>query len=104
MTNTTLRFNFNRLSNRGKENFGFLLHFNVNNFHWDLNFRGDAPLMKYMTNGEKHILQIDGDVFHPMSAVMCDPKIEDESKYSDNGGVPERKEETDPHGALAFCH
>ena len=81
MTNTTLRFNFNRLSNRGKENFGFLLHFNVNNFHWDLNFRGDAPLMKYMTNGEKHTLQIDGDVFHPMSAVMCDPKIEDEDAF-----------------------
>ena len=81
MTKSTLRFNFNRLSNRGKENFGFLLHFNVNNFHWDLNFRGDAPLMKYMTNGEKHTLQIDGDVFHPMSAVMFDPKIEDEDAF-----------------------
>ena len=79
MTETTLRFNLNRLTNRGKENFGFLLHFNVNNFHWDLNFRGDAPLMKYMTNGEMHILQIDGDVFHSVSTIMCDPKIVDDN-------------------------
>ena len=81
MTNTTLQFNFNRLTNRGKENFGFLLHFNVNNFHWDLNFRGDAPLMKYMTNGEKHILQIDGDVFYTISADLCDPKNEEDDAY-----------------------
>ena len=44
-----------------------------------MNFRGDAPLMKYMTNGEKHILQIDGDVFHPVAAIMCDSKIVDDN-------------------------
>ena len=78
MTNTTLRFNFNKLANRGKENYGFLLHFHVNNFHWDLNFRGDAPLMKYMTNGKQHVLQVDGDLFHPTTAELCNPKNKDD--------------------------
>ncbi len=81
MSQTTLHIYFNKLTTRGKENYGFLLHFHVNNLHWDLNFRGDAPLMNYMRNGEKHILQIDGDLFHPISANLFDPKIEDEDAF-----------------------
>ena len=69
------------MTTRGKENFGSLLSFNVNNFHWELNFRGDAPLMIFRTNGERHILQVDGDLFHPTTAELCDPKNKDDDTY-----------------------
>ena len=75
-------FNLNKLTHRGKDYQGFLLHFDVNNFHWDLNFRGDAPLMQHMTNGKKHVLQIDGDLFYPTSVVITsDSEIKDEEGY-----------------------
>lgn len=81
MLPTTFRISTNKMTTRGTENFGSLLSFHVNNFHWQLNYRGDAPLMIFMTNGERHILQVDGDLFHPITADLCDPKNKDDDAY-----------------------
>lgn len=48
-----------------EETTGYLLEFIINDLRWELNYKGDAPLMIYRSNGDKHILQIDGDLFFP---------------------------------------
>jgi hypothetical protein len=60
------------MSHRGKENFGGVLKFIVNDLHWELNYRGDAPLLIYQTNGTNHIVQIDGDLFFAIDVDLCD--------------------------------
>ena len=69
------------MTTRGKDNYGLLLRFNVNNFCWELNYRGDAPLLIFRTNGERHILQVDGDLFHPTTAELCNTKNKDDDAY-----------------------
>ena len=81
MTKTTFHININKMTTRGKENFGSLLRFNVNNFYWELNYRGDAPLMIFRTNGKRHVLQVDGDLFHPTTAELCVPKNKDDDAH-----------------------
>ncbi|WP_394772357.1 hypothetical protein [Mucilaginibacter sp.] len=81
MLPTTFRISTNKMTIRGMENFGSVLSFHVNNFHWQLNFRGDAPLMIFRTNGRRHILQVDGDLFHPTTAELCDPKNKNDDAY-----------------------
>lgn len=44
---------------------GYLLEFIINDLRWELNYKGDAPLLIYRNNSDKHILQIDGDLFFP---------------------------------------
>ena len=44
---------------------GSLLEFIINDIRWELNYRGDAPLLIYRSNDGKQILQIDGDLFFP---------------------------------------
>lgn len=43
-----------------------------------MNYRGDAPLLIFHTNGNKHILQIDGDLFFPLEVDLADLENEDE--------------------------
>ena len=69
------------MTTRGKDNYGLLLRFNVNNFCWELNYRGDAPLLIFRSNGERYILQVDGDLFHPTTVELCDPKNKDDDAY-----------------------
>ena len=69
------------MTTRGKDNYGLLLRFNINNFSWELNYRGDGPLLIFRTNGERHILQVDGDLFHATTAELCDPKNKDDDAY-----------------------
>jgi hypothetical protein len=51
---------------------GSLLEVIINGLIWELNYRGDAPLLIYHTEGDKHILQIDGDLFYPVDADLAD--------------------------------
>lgn len=44
----------------------------INDLVWELNYRGDSPLLIYRTNGSIHILQIDGDLFYPIKADLSD--------------------------------
>lgn len=57
---------------------GYLLEFIINDLSWQLNFRGDAPLLIYRSNGNKHILQIDGDLFFPADIDLADLENEEE--------------------------
>lgn len=59
---------------------GSLLEFIINGIRWQLNFRGDAPLMIYRNDGNKHILQIDGDLFFPEDVELADLE-EEEDEY-----------------------
>lgn len=62
----------------GPESNGYLLEYIINDFRWILHFRGDAPLLIYRSNGDKHILQIDGDLFFPVSVDLADLENEEE--------------------------
>ena len=62
----------------GPESNGYLLEYIINDLRWILNFRGDAPLLIYRSNGDKHILQIDGDLFFPVSVDSADLENEEE--------------------------
>lgn len=62
----------NKMNHRGDENYGLLLNFHVNGLHWELYYRGDAPLVIYYNHGTKHILQVDGDLFYPILVNLCD--------------------------------
>lgn len=57
---------------------GALTEFIINGLRWQLNYRGDAPLVIFHTNGDKHILQIDGDLFFPVDADLADMENEEE--------------------------
>lgn len=57
---------------------GALTEFIINGLRWQLNYRGDAPLVIFHTNGDKHILQIDGDLFFPDAVDLADPENEEE--------------------------
>lgn len=57
---------------------GYVLEFIINDLRWQLNFRGDAPLLIYRNNGDKHILQIDGDLFFPIDTDLADLENEEE--------------------------
>lgn len=57
---------------------GYLLEFIINDLRWILNFRGDAPLLIYRSDGDKHILQIDGDLFFPVSVDLADLENDEE--------------------------
>ncbi len=57
---------------------GYLLEFIINDLRWQLNFRGDAPLLIYRSDGNKHILQIDGDLFFPIDADLADLENDEE--------------------------
>lgn len=78
----------NKHFNRGKKaSNGSLLDVNINGLIWELNFRGDAPLLIYHTNGNTRILQIDGDLFFPVDDDLADMKNEDD--YYDGYLFPE---------------
>ncbi len=62
----------------GPESNGYLLEYIINDLRWILNFRGDAPLLIYRNNGDKHILQIDGDLFFPSDVDLADLDNEEE--------------------------
>jgi hypothetical protein len=57
---------------------GSLLEVIINDLSWELNYRGDVPLLIYYTNGDKHILQIDGDLFYPLEVNLADLENEEE--------------------------
>ncbi len=57
---------------------GALTEFIINGLRWQLNYRGDAPLLIFHTNGDKHILQIDGDLFFPVDADLADLENDEE--------------------------
>ncbi|MFN8296704.1 MAG: hypothetical protein U0T69_10945 [Chitinophagales bacterium] len=57
---------------------GSLLEFIINDLRWELNYRGDAPLLIYRSNDNKHILQIDGDLFYPVGTDLADLENDDE--------------------------
>lgn len=57
---------------------GELLEVIINDLSWELNYRGDAPLVIYHTNGDQHILQIDGDLFYPLEVNLADLENEEE--------------------------
>ncbi len=57
---------------------GALTEFIINGLRWQLNYRGDAPLVIFHTNGDKHILQIDGDLFFPVDADLADLENDEE--------------------------
>ena len=42
-----------------------------------------------MINGEWHILQVDGGLFHPITAELCNPKKKDDDAY-DTYTFPEK--------------
>lgn len=55
----------NKHDTEEEERTGYLLEFIINDLRWELNYKGDAPLLIYRNNNDKHILQIDGDLFFP---------------------------------------
>ncbi|MBK7640877.1 MAG: hypothetical protein IPJ22_12795 [Bacteroidetes bacterium] len=57
---------------------GLLREVIINDLSWELNYRGDAPLLIYHTNGDQHILQIDGDLFYPLEVNLADLENEEE--------------------------
>lgn len=57
---------------------GSLLEFILNDLRWELNYRGDAPLLIYHNNGDKHILQIDGDLFFPTEVDFAELENDEE--------------------------
>ncbi len=57
---------------------GSLTELVINGLVWELNYRGDAPLLIYHTNGNKHILQIDGDLFFLVDTDLADVKNDEE--------------------------
>lgn len=57
---------------------GSLLEVIINDLSWELNYRGDAPLLIYHSNGDKHILQIDGNLFYPLEANLADLENDEE--------------------------
>ena len=57
---------------------GYLLEFIINDLRWQLNFRGDAPLLVYRSDGTKHILQIDGDLFFPKEVDFAELENDEE--------------------------
>lgn len=57
---------------------GLLREVIINDLSWELNYRGDAPLVIYHTNGDQHILQIDGDLFYPLEVNLADLENEEE--------------------------
>jgi hypothetical protein len=57
---------------------GSLLEVIINGLVWELNYRGDAPLLIYRSNSNKHILQIDGDLFYPVDADLADLENDEE--------------------------
>lgn len=61
-----------------EEIIGYLLEFIINDLRWELNYRGDAPLLIYRSKGDKHILQIDGDLYFPVSVDLADLENEEE--------------------------
>lgn len=68
----------NKHYNEENEITGSLTEVVINDLVWELNYRGDAPLLIYHTNGNKHILQIDGDLFFPADADMADLENDEE--------------------------
>lgn len=77
----TTWLHINKLFRRGKDNHGTLLHFIVNGLHWELNYRGDSPLLIYHTNGIKHVLQIDGDLFYPIDVNLYDVNNSSDAEF-----------------------
>lgn len=57
---------------------GSLLEVIINGLVWELNYTGDAPLLIYRSNSNKHILQIDGDLFYPVNADLADLENDEE--------------------------
>lgn len=57
---------------------GALTEFMINGLRWQLNYRGDAPLLIFHTNGDKRILQIDGDLFFSADADLADLENDEE--------------------------
>ena len=78
MRDETVWLYINQMMKRGKDYYTGLMHFIVREMHWELNFRGDSPLLIYHTNGIKHILQIDGDLFYPIEVQRRATKYESE--------------------------
>ncbi len=78
MRNETVWIYINAMTKRGKDYYTGLMHFIVRDMHWELNYRGDSPLLIYKTNGIKHILQIDGDLFYPIEVQRRATKYEGE--------------------------
>ena len=68
----------NKHYNEENEITGSLTEVVINDLVWELNYRGDAPLLIYHSNGNKHILQIDGDLFFPADADMADLENDEE--------------------------
>jgi hypothetical protein len=66
MTDNTTWLYINTCRKEGENYSGSLLHFIVGRLHWELNFRGDFPGLRYHTNDTKHVLQIDGDLYYPV--------------------------------------
>lgn len=62
----------NKHYNEENEITGSLTEIVINGLVWELNYRGDAPMLIYHTNGNKHILQIDGDLFFPTETDLAD--------------------------------
>lgn len=78
MSEETVWLYINQMMKRGKNYYTGLMHFIVRDMHWELNFRGDSPLLQYHTNGRMHVLQIDGDLFYPIEVQRRASKYEDE--------------------------
>ncbi len=55
------------MQTKEKDVFGFFLWFAINNVRWQLNYHGDAPLLILHRNEFKTVLQIDGDLYYPLS-------------------------------------
>ncbi len=57
---------------------GYLLEFIINDIRWELNYRGDSPLLIYRSNDGKQILQIDGDLFFPDAVDLAELENDEE--------------------------
>ena len=70
----------NHLTKKGEDYYTGLMHFIVHEMHWELNFRGDSPVVVYYPNAAKLILQVGENLFYPLEVHRRITKYEDE-KY-----------------------
>lgn len=78
MSGETVWLYINQLKQKKRNLFGLLIHFAIEDMHWKLNYRGDAPLLQFHTNGVKHVLQVDGDLFFPTKVKLASSEYEEE--------------------------
>lgn len=74
MSDETVWLYIDELTKRGEDYFTGLTHFIICEMHWELNYRGDFPLVIYYENGP--ILQIDGDLYHPIEVQLSAAEYE----------------------------